>query len=75
MADINDLKKAHDYYVTVVMILSSRVQFYSEEFQSVTELIEFNKKMAQDLKAKIEDLETKEVKVEENGESTDGTAI
>ena len=75
MNDINELKKAHDYYITVAMILSSRVQFYAEEFQGVTEIIEFNKKMAQDLKVKIEELEPKEVKAEEHGESTDGTAI
>ena len=64
---VDQLKKTHDFYITVAQILSQRIQFYAEEFTAVTELINFNKDMAKKLAEIIESLEAKK---EENGQGT-----
>jgi len=66
--ELNELKKAHDLYATAHHILSHRVQFYAEEFKGVEEILEFFKKLAQEIKAKVETLEPKE-KAEEKTEA------
>ena len=66
--ELERLKKAHDLYVTTFQILTHRVQFYAEEFDGVKELIDFHKRMAHDLRSKIEALEPKE---ETDGEKAD----
>ena len=57
--ELNELKKAHDLYATAHHILSHRIQFYAEEFKGVEEILEFFKKLAQEIKAKVETLEPK----------------
>lgn len=69
ISEIDQLKKAHDLYVTTVQILTQRVQFYAEEFEGVKRLIEFHTAVAKDLKEKIEALEPKEDPV--NGEKAE----
>lgn len=64
--ELNELKKAHDLYATAHHILSHRIQFYSEEFKGVEEILEFFKKLAQEIKAKVETLE---IKAEEKTEA------
>lgn len=66
---LDQLKKIHDLYVITVQILTQKCQFFAEEFQSVTELIEFHKSMAKANREKIEELEPpkKEAKDGEEG--------
>jgi hypothetical protein len=64
---IDQLKKFHDFYVTSAQILSQRIQFYVEEFDTVKELVEFHKNMALKIREDIEKLEPKK---EENGEGS-----
>lgn len=70
---IDELKKLHDYHATVIQIITQRVQFYVEEFQGVSELVEFYKKMCIELKSKIEALEKEQSDVKE--EPTNGTPV
>ena len=55
--ELNDLKKAHDLYATTHHILHTRIQFYAEEFDGVKALLDFYKKLTDDLKLKISELE------------------
>jgi hypothetical protein len=64
--NLEQLKLAHDYYVTTLQILSQRCQFYAEEFEAVGNLVKFHKGMLEQLKQKIEALEPK--KEGESGE-------
>lgn len=64
ISEIDQLKKAHDLYVTTVQILTQRVQFYAEEFDAVKQLVEFHKALAKDLNEKIKALEPKEEPVD-----------
>jgi archaellum component FlaC len=58
-ANIDELKKVHDYYAATIQILRSRVQFYFEEFEGVQELNMFYSKLIQDIRSDIEALEPK----------------
>jgi hypothetical protein len=58
--ELNELKKIHDLYATTHHILCTRIQFYAEEFEGVKALLDFYKKLTEDLKLKIEELEPKE---------------
>jgi hypothetical protein len=59
MANIDELKKVHDYYASTLQILRTRIQFYFEEFAGVQELNAFYSKLLQDIRSDIEALEPK----------------
>lgn len=74
-SEIQKLKEAHDYCVTVVELLTNRFNFYHGEFEGVNNMVKFFKQMALDLRKKIEDLEPKgEQNGEENG-AAEGTPV
>jgi hypothetical protein len=62
--NLEQLKKAHDYFATAVQILSTRCQFYHEEFQGIANTVQFLSHLRDDAKNKIEEVEppTKEAK-------------
>lgn len=62
---VDQLKTAHDVYVTTAQILSQRIQFFAEEFESITAIVNFHKDMAKKLRVKIEEMEPKK---DEDGE-------
>lgn len=74
MPSINDLKKLHDIHATTINILTSRIQFYFEEFKGVQEMIQLYTGLCEQLKKQIEELE-KESKNVESPESTSGTPV
>ena len=50
-------KAAHDYIATAVQVLTTRVQFYVEEFEGIHQTISFLKNMLAQIKADIEKIE------------------
>lgn len=56
------LIKSYNHFATSNQILTQRVQFYFEEFDGVKLLVEFNKMMADNLKAQIDKIEAEEAK-------------
>jgi len=55
--DLKYLKLAHDKHATIVHLLSTRVQFFFEEFQSIQEMVAFYGALRDQLRAKIEEIE------------------
>lgn len=58
--NLDGLKKAHDYFATAVSLLTTRVQFYHEEFQGASNVVQFLSTLRDDAKAKVEQLEPKQ---------------
>lgn len=50
-------KAAHDYIATAVQILTTRVQYYAEEFEGTHQTIQFLRNMLAQIKADIEKIE------------------
>lgn len=74
--ELEQLKLAHDYYVTALQILTQRTQFYAEEFEAVGNLVKFFQTMAKELKSKIEAIEPKkEGENVEGPEEPEGTPV
>lgn len=57
---LETMKSSHDYFSTAVQILTTRVQFYAEEFQGVSNTINFLSTLRDTLKADIEKIEPKQ---------------
>lgn len=50
-------KAAHDYIATAIQILTTRVQFYVEEFEGTHQSVQFLRNMLAQIKADIEKIE------------------
>ncbi len=50
-------KAAHDYIATAIQVLTTRVQFYAEEFEGMHQTISFLKNMRQQIQDDIEKIE------------------
>lgn len=56
--DILKQKKiAHDYVATAVQVLTTRVQFYAEEFDGVSQSIQFLRNLRDSIRKEIELIE------------------
>lgn len=58
-SQLDTLKSSHDYFASAVQVLSTRVQFYAEEFQGVANTINFLAALRDKVKADIEKIEPK----------------
>lgn len=63
--ELEALKGAADYYGTVIMILTTRVSYYHEEFEGITNTVNFIKQLRAQVVAAIEKIEPPQVKKEE----------
>lgn len=54
---LEQLKKAHTYFASAVQILTQRVQFYAEEFQTVSNTVAFLSHLRDDAWSKVQELE------------------
>lgn len=54
---LDALKKSHDYYATAIQLLTTRVQYFHEEFQGVANVVQFLTHFRDTLKAEIEQIE------------------
>lgn len=50
-------KAAHDYITTAIQILTTRVQFYVEEFEGTHQSVQFLRNMLAQIRADIEKIE------------------
>lgn len=50
-------KAAHDYVATAVQVLTTRVQFYAEEFEGIHQSIQFLRNFRDQIKREIEVIE------------------
>lgn len=55
--DLQTKKQAHDFVATAVHLLSTRVQFFHEEFHGANNTIEFLKSMVAQMRKDIEQIE------------------
>lgn len=55
-------KAAHDYIATAVQILTTRVQFYAEEFEGIHQTVSFLKNMLAQIRTDIEKIEPPKAK-------------
>jgi hypothetical protein len=55
--ELEQLKKAHDYFATAVNLITTRTQYYHEEFQAVSNVVQFITVLRDDAKKKIEEIE------------------
>jgi hypothetical protein len=60
VTEVTKLKIAHDHCVVAHQIITTRTQFYTEEFEAVKGCADFLREMAMKLKGQIETLEPKE---------------
>lgn len=56
-SELDSLKSSYDYFASAVQVLSTRVQFYAEEFQGVANTINFLSTLRDQVKTKIEEIE------------------
>lgn len=71
VTEVTKLKIAHDHCVNAYQIITTRTQFYTEEFEAVKGCSDFLKEMAMKLKGQIKTLEPKETNEQtEAGEQT-----
>ena len=54
---LETMKKSHDYFATAIQTLSTRVTYYHEEFQGVSNTIHFLSQLRDQLKSDIEKIE------------------
>lgn len=54
---LDSLKKSHDYYATAIQLLTTRIQYYHEEFQGVANTIQFLTHFRDTLRKEIELIE------------------
>lgn len=52
--ELSALKNAHDHYANSIQILTQRVQYYPEEFQTVSNTVEFLSTLKNQVKSEIE---------------------
>ena len=50
-------KAAHDYIATAVQVLTTRVQFYAEEFEGIHQTVHFLRNFRDQIKKEIEVIE------------------
>lgn len=50
-------KAAHDYVATAVQVLTTRVQFYAEEFEGIHQTVQFLRNFRDQIKKEIEVIE------------------
>ena len=55
--ELEQLKNAHDYFATAVNLITTRTQYYHEEFQAVSNVVQFITVLRDDAKKKIEEIE------------------
>lgn len=55
--NLNNLKVAHDYYATAIQTLTTRVQYYHEEFEAANSVVFFLRSLRDQMKAEIEKIE------------------
>ena len=63
--ELDQLKNAHDYFATCVQLLTTRVQYFHEEFQGASNAIAFITHLRDDAKKKIEEIEPPKPKSKE----------
>jgi hypothetical protein len=63
--ELEQLKNAHDYFATAVNLITTRTKYYHEEFQAVSNVVQFITVLRDDAKKKIEEIEPPVVKTKE----------
>jgi geranylgeranyl pyrophosphate synthase len=66
--NLEQLKNAHDYFATAVQVLSTRCQFFHEEFQGIANTVQFLSHLRDDAKKKIEEIEPPKAEAKKNFE-------
>lgn len=58
-------KIAHDYYASAIQVLTTRVQFFHEEFEGIFQTVQFLRNIRDQIKKEIEEIEPPTKKTEE----------
>lgn len=55
--ELQSLKAAHDHFATAIQVLTTRVQYFHEEFQGISNVVHFLSVLRDDAKKKVEEIE------------------